>query len=174
MSYLLLWEDGMWSCLLEADVPVLAPVRVLKFVKDQINDTVTHGIINYINTKAKCLHLKNLRVKGLRSRCLWDLRYSQSCWYFRPSFVNCCPYNLLSGSSLTPLSFPVWISILYRRIQCVRGARMGFWVEVPLHVNFFRWRHFALPSMSLIFLRINGTMRRDGSGRKWFHLKGLY
>ncbi len=25
--------------------------------------------------------------------------------------------------------------------------------KVPLEVNFFRWRHFALPSMNLIFLR---------------------
>ncbi len=24
----------------------------------------------------------------------------QSCWYFRPSFGNCCPSNHLSGSSL--------------------------------------------------------------------------
>ncbi len=31
--------------------------------------------------------------KGLCRRCLSefiDRRYSQSCWYFRPSFVNCC------------------------------------------------------------------------------------
>jgi hypothetical protein len=27
-----------------------------------------------------------------------DWRYSQSCWNFRPSFVNYCPSNLLSGS----------------------------------------------------------------------------
>ncbi len=27
------------------------------------------------------------------------------------------------------------------------------WRKVPLHVNFFRWRHFALPSRSVIFLR---------------------
>jgi hypothetical protein len=26
--------------------------------------------------------------------------------------------------------------------------------KVPLQVNFFRWRHFAFPSMSLIFLRL--------------------
>ncbi len=25
-----------------------------------------------------------------------DWRYSHSCWYFRPSFVNCCPSNLFS------------------------------------------------------------------------------
>jgi hypothetical protein len=38
-----------------------------------------------------------------------DWRYSQSCWYFRSSFVNCCPSNLLSGS--TPLPPPSKYSI---------------------------------------------------------------
>jgi hypothetical protein len=52
------------------------------------------------------------------------------------------------------------INILYTRIVCVRG---GVWGSVPqtdkhLRQNpficqFFRWRHFALPSMSLIFQR---------------------
>ncbi len=45
---------------------------------------------------------KNWPVKGLRGRCLSefiDWRYSQSCWYFRLCFVNCCPSNLLSGST---------------------------------------------------------------------------
>ncbi len=50
--------------------------------------------------------LKKLSCKGTSvGRCLSefiDWRYNQSCWYFRPSFVNCCPSNLLSGSSLRP------------------------------------------------------------------------
>jgi hypothetical protein len=29
------------------------------------------------------------------------VQYSKSCCYFRPSFVNCCPSNLLSGSTLS-------------------------------------------------------------------------
>jgi hypothetical protein len=56
-----------------------------------------HGLIYYTGTKAKCRHLKNWPVLGLCSRCLsefTDWRYSQSCWYFRPSFVNCCTSNL--------------------------------------------------------------------------------
>jgi hypothetical protein len=59
-----------------------------------------------IDIKAKCRHLKNWTVKGLCGRCLSefiDRRYSQSCWYFRPSFVDCFPSTLLSGSPL-PLS----------------------------------------------------------------------
>jgi hypothetical protein len=35
-----------------------------------------------------------------------DWRYSQSCWYFRPSFVNYCPSNILFGSPLPPLPLP--------------------------------------------------------------------
>jgi hypothetical protein len=41
-----------------------------------------------------------LLVKGLCGRYLSefiDWRYSKSCWYFLPSFVNCFPSNLLSG-----------------------------------------------------------------------------
>ncbi len=120
-----------------------------------------HELINYIDTKAKCRHLNS----WLCGRCLAEFiewRYSQSCWYFRPSFVNCCPSNLLSGWTLPPS--PPCVnnySILYTTIQCVRGVD-GYGVlclrqintcrKVPLQVNFFRWRHFALPSMSLILL----------------------
>jgi hypothetical protein len=31
-----------------------------------------------------------------------EWRYSQTCWYFRPSFLNCCPSNLPPGSTLQP------------------------------------------------------------------------
>ncbi len=97
--------------------------------------------------------------KGHCSMCLSefiDWRYSQSCWYFRPSFVNCCPSNLLSGLTL-PSPFPVWISILV----CVWGGGYGVLGlrqtntcrKVSLQVNLFRWRYFALPSISLIFLQ---------------------
>ncbi len=40
---------------------------------------------------------------GLCSSCFKTVD-CQSCCYFRPSFVNCCPYNLLSGSTPPPLS----------------------------------------------------------------------
>ncbi len=57
-----------------------------------INRSPTHHeLINCKDTKTKC-------------RLYWcfiefiDWRYSQSCWYFRPSFVNYCPSNLLSAS----------------------------------------------------------------------------
>ncbi len=62
-------------------------------------------------------------------------------------------------NSLPPPPLPVWISILYTRTQCVRGGivlplrQINTCRKVPLQVNFFRWQHFALPSMSLILLR---------------------
>ncbi len=68
-------------------------------------NTLNHELINFIDTKAKCRHIKNWPVKGLCGRCVSefiDWRYSQSWWYFRPSFLNCCPSNLLSGSTLPP------------------------------------------------------------------------
>jgi hypothetical protein len=43
-------------------------------------------------------------------------RYSQSYWYFRPSFVNYCPSNLLSSP---PPPLPVLKYSIYR--QCVAG-----------------------------------------------------
>ncbi len=47
-----------------------------------------------------------------------DWRYRQSCGYFWPTFVNCCPSNLLSGSTPQP-PFPVSKYTIYR--QCVAG-----------------------------------------------------
>jgi hypothetical protein len=50
---------------------------------------------------------KKLTCKGTLRHVLSefiDWRHSPSCWYFRPSFVNCCSSssNLLSGSTLPP------------------------------------------------------------------------
>jgi hypothetical protein len=69
---------------------------------------------------------KNWPEKGFCGRCLSrfiDWSYSQSCWYFRPRFVNCCPSNLLSSSTLPPPSCVK--SIPHTRIQCVRGGGLG-------------------------------------------------
>ncbi len=54
--------------------------------------------------------------QGLCGRCLSeciDWRYSQSCWYFRPSFENCCPSILLSGSTLLPFHPSLCQSTVY-------------------------------------------------------------
>ncbi len=60
-----------------------------------------HGLIKYIDIKAKCAHKKYRPVKGLCGKGYrLEIHYSHSCWYFRSSFVNCCLANLLSGSTL--------------------------------------------------------------------------
>ncbi len=65
-----------------------------------------------------------------------DWRYSQPCWYFRPSFVNYCPSNLLSSlwfTSPTLPPFPKSMYIIYR--QCVAGMWCGV-VELCLRQEF--------------------------------------
>jgi hypothetical protein len=44
-------------------------------------------------------------------------RSSQSCWYFPPSFLNCCPSNLLSGTTLSPLP-PSCVKVHYLQTVC--------------------------------------------------------
>jgi hypothetical protein len=65
-----------------------------------------HGLSSYKDTKTKCSHLKKLTFKGTLRQVLIKVYkqeiHSQSCWYFRPSFVNYCPFNLLSGSPTPP------------------------------------------------------------------------
>jgi hypothetical protein len=76
--------------------------------------------------------------------------------------LPCCPSPLLSVSTLPPPPFLMWISVLYTRRQCLRGGGWGSGPQTDKHQpqspftgQFFRWRHFALPIMSLIFLRKN-------------------
>ncbi len=80
-----------------------------------------HGLINYIDTKAKCHHLKNKSVEGLCGRCLSefiDWRYSQSCWYFLPT-VALLTFSLVQHPplSLFQSKDSVWL-----------GGRGGCWV----------------------------------------------
>ncbi len=52
----------------------------------------------------KNINLKKDFAAGVRVYRL-EIVYSQSCWYFLPSFVNCCclsPFYLLSESSPPP------------------------------------------------------------------------
>ncbi len=67
-------------------------------VPNNIDEDLSHGLINFKDTKTKSrLHWRLIE--------LIDWRYSQSCWscwLFRPSFVNYCPSNLLSGSPPPP------------------------------------------------------------------------
>ncbi len=132
-----------------------------------LQETCVNRLINYLDTKARCRHLKNWPVKGVCGMCLSyiiDWRCRQSSWYFRPSFVNCCPCNFLSGSTFPPTPLPCVnkYTVCIHVYSFVRGGgSMGFWAsedkqlpQSPFTGQFFGWRHFALSSMSLIFLRL--------------------
>jgi hypothetical protein len=78
---------------------------------------------------------KNWPEKGLCVRCLSefiDWKCSQSCWNVLPSFLNCCPSNLLSGP--TPSPFPMsmysmwgcWV--LLEKIFC-RSLILCIWLD---------------------------------------------
>ncbi len=67
-----------------------------------------------------------------------DRRYSVSCWYFRPSFVNCCPPNLLSGSRSPPPLFPLWIS----KCTVYRGGGGGYQTDKHLAQSSFTGKFF--------------------------------
>jgi hypothetical protein len=63
-----------------------------------------HGLINYMDNKAKCYRLKKITWKGT-SWQVFIRAYRleiQSYWYFRPTRVNCCPSLLLTGSNPHP------------------------------------------------------------------------
>jgi hypothetical protein len=68
--------------------------------------TMTHGLINCMDSKTKYRHLKKMTCEGT---------YSQSCRYCQSSFVNCCPSNLLSGSTLPP---PPCVKAQYLQTMC--------------------------------------------------------
>jgi hypothetical protein len=78
-------------------------------------DIAKDGLIYNIDTKAKCRHLIKLNCICLSE--LIDWRYSQSCWYFRPSFGNCCPSNLLSGPTFPPSPLPC-VKVQYLQRVC--------------------------------------------------------
>ncbi len=97
---------------------------------------------------------KNLPGKGLCGRTLSefiDWRYSQSCWHFRPSFVNCCPSNLLSGSTFPPTPFPVSMFNMY--LQCVAGRRWGDLSPVRDHI--------LQETNTLYLIRLKPTILQD-------------
>jgi hypothetical protein len=60
-----------------------------------------------------------------------DWRYSQTCWYFQPSFVNFCPSNILCGSPPPPLPPSQSQSTVYTDSVWLRGgAGRGCCVEL--------------------------------------------
>jgi hypothetical protein len=66
-----------------------------------------HGLINYIDTKAKCRHLEKITCKGTLRHVfirVYRLEIQSVMLVIRPSFVKFCPSNLLSGFNSPPPS----------------------------------------------------------------------
>ncbi len=93
-----------------------------------------HGLINYLDSKAKCRHLKELTCKGTLRQVL--IRVYRLEWQsVIPALwtVGPIPFSLVQLSPPPP-KFPVHGNkncILYTRIQCVtgRGGVIGFWTS---------------------------------------------
>ncbi len=84
--------------------------------------TCYHRLINYIDTKAKCCHLKNWPVKGLCGG-VGGLQIQPVMLVISAQLCECYPSNLLSGSTLPPLS-PSLPCVKYS-IQFVAGRGWG-------------------------------------------------
>jgi hypothetical protein len=85
---------------------------------------------NYKDTKTKCRHQKNWHVMGLCGRCLLEFihwRCSQSCRYFRSSFVNYCP-SKFSLIHLPPFR-PSLCQVQY--VHCTDSVWLGVGVLSP-------------------------------------------
>ncbi len=110
-----------------------------------------HWLINYIDTKAKCRHLKKLTCKGTLWQVfirVYKLEIQSVILVFRPLF----------GSPVPPSHLPcVNKYTVYMYTVCKGGGVWGFGLrqintcrKVPLQVKSFRWQHFALVSTNTI------------------------
>ncbi len=83
---------------------------------------------------------------------------------FDPALWTVAPlhFSLVQLSLRPPLPCKIKYTVMYTRLQCVMGGGGGWYGvlglrqintcrKVPWQANFLGWRHFALPSMSLIF-----------------------
>ncbi len=102
-------------------------------------DSYRHGLIHFKDTKTKC-HLYRCLIEFI------DWRYSQSCWYFRPSFVSYCPSNLLSGSppsQSTEYTDSVWLGEGWGVLSCAGDHNLQNFNT--LYLTRFRTYKIALP-----------------------------
>ncbi len=154
-----------WKCALDGRVSILL-VPEQKVYLPTLHLIHRHGLINYIDTKAKCRHLKNLTGKGTLRQVsirVYRLEMQSVLLVFSIQLCELLPLysNLHSGSPLSPFLVWFWtLYVYYTRIQRVRGGYGVLYLRqintcrnVSSQVNFFRWWHFALPSACHTFLR---------------------
>jgi hypothetical protein len=106
-----------------------------------------------------------------------DWRYSQSWWYFLPSFVNYCPSNLLSGSPPHP---SIIFKVKVQYIQTVYGwegveGRGCFVVLETKPYSAFKNRFLTrFRTYKIAAPPLTKTYRRGGSLRQTPAAKSLY
>ncbi len=128
-----------------------------------------HGLINYIDTKAKFRHLKKLTCKGTLRQVFICLRPTPLLWpYLYPcTLYTCILYTYLHreggrvGGELTRekvigatdhkagSKIQTWLTVspVYQSINSDKNMPQS---PVPLRVNFLRWQHFALVSVYIV------------------------
>ncbi len=126
--------------------------------------SVTHGLINYIDTKAKCRRLRKLTCIGTLRQVFVrvytvDWRYSQSCWYciFDPALWTVAT-NLLSGWTIPPTP-PICVNkytlycTVYTYICSVCGGGGGSGPQTNKHLpqSPFRGKFFIFQCHVLSF-----------------------
>ncbi len=82
---------------------------------------------------------------------------------FSTQLCHFCPFPLLSGLTLSPPfhEYCIHVYSLYRGegYGVLGHTHINTCRKVPVQVNYFRRRHFALPSMSLIFMRVTRSWK---------------
>ncbi len=122
-----------------------------------------HGPIKCRDTKTKC-------------RLYWclieliDWIYSQLCWYFRPSFVNYCLCNLLSGSTFPTRPPLPKVKVQYMQTVCGwegGGGVVGwFWRPYIFRRSLTRSVSNQIQNLQHCFSTQNKTLRRGGGLRQ--------
>ncbi len=130
-------------------------MTILKLFQVKPSPFTVESLTNWLykDTKAKCSHLKKITCKGTLRQMFISVyrleKHSVMLEFFQLSFVSCC-HSTFSVVHLAPLTpFPVWLSIQYTPIRCVKvgmGSLEERWPQKDKHLpqspftgQFFRW-----------------------------------
>ncbi len=131
-----------------------------------------HGLVNYIDTKATCRHLEKRPVKELCGICLYvwgpeppppPTHCILVLFLYTVYLFTQGREEVLRIGSVEPERRSTAVHKLGRKYQHDRLYLQSInsdkqLPQSPYTRSIFRWRHFALPSMSLIFLRSDGSI----------------
>ena len=128
----LLWDAGLHCKKRLAIFPSPAGMSITRFWV-----AGNHGRMNYKDTKSYMSAFLSVDLlTEFAAFCLTDFidwRYIQSCWYFRSSFVNCCPltFSPVQISSLTCVNK---YTVHYTYTVCKGGRVWGSGPQTDKHL----------------------------------------